>query len=112
MNIMTIKNLVKLMMTLQEYKLTVIQWQILLVIAENPGETITNLVNNGKLICGTPSDIAVSVKRLGEGRHDRPGLGLLRKQKHEDDGRYFRLSLSTKGKKLVDKLKGKVKSLR
>ena len=109
---MTIKNLVKLMMVMQEYQLTIIQWQILLVIAENPGETITDLVNDEKLICGTPSDIAVSVKRLGEGRHDRPGLGLLRKQQHEDDGRYFRLSLSAKGKKLVEKLKGKIRTLR
>lgn len=109
---MTIKNLVKLMMVMQEYQLTIIQWQILLVIAENPGETITDLVNDGKLICGTPSDIAVSVKRLGEGRHDRPGLGLLRKQQHEDDGRYYRLSLSSKGKKMIEKLKGKIRNLR
>ncbi len=109
---MTIKNLVKLMIIMQEHKLTIIQWQILLVIAENPGETITDLVYDGKLTCGTPSDIAVSVKRLGEGRHDRPGLGLIRKQKHEDDGRYFRLSLSAKGKKLVEKLKTKIKNLR
>ena len=109
---MTIKNLVKLMMVMQEYQLTIIQWQILLVISENPGETITDLVNDGKLICGTPSDIAVSVKRLGEGRHDRPGLGLLRKQQHEDDGRFYRLSLSSKGKKMVEKLKVKIKNLR
>ncbi len=109
---MTIKNLVKLMTVMQEYKLTVIQWQILLVIAENPGETVTDLVNEDKLTCGTPSDIAVSVKRLGEGRHDRPGLGLIRKQKHEDDGRYFKLSLSSKGKNLLNKLNNKIKSLK
>ena len=108
---MTIKNLIKLMMVMQEYQLTIIQWQILLVVSENAGETITDLVNQGKLICGTPSDIAVSVKRLGEGRHDRPGLGLLKKQKHEEDGRYYRLSLSTKGKRLVEKLKTKIKAL-
>ena len=109
---MTIKTLIKLMVSMQEHRLTVIQWQILLVIAENPGGTITDLVTEGELTCGTPSDIAVSVKRLGEGRHDRPGLKLLRKQQHEEDGRYFRLYLSVKGKKLVEKLKGKIRNLR
>ncbi len=104
---MTLKGLIKLTQLMQEYPLTVIQWQILLVVAENPGETITYLVNEDKLLCGTPSDIAVSVKRLGEGRHDRPGLGLIKKVQHEDDGRYFKLSLSPKGKKLVDKIKQK-----
>ncbi len=109
---MTIKGLIKLTNVLQVHPLTIIQWQILLVVAENPGETITDLVNDGKLECGTPSDIAVSVKRLGEGRHDRPGLGLLKKVQHEDDGRYFRLSLSAKGKKLVEKLKQQIKSVK
>ncbi len=100
------------MIVMQEYKLTVIQWQILLVVAENPGETVTDLVNEDKLTCGTPSDIAVSVKRLGEGRHDRPGLGLIRKQKHEDDGRYFKLYLSSRGKNLLNKLNTKIKSVK
>ncbi len=109
---MTLNGLIKLTSLLQEPPLTIIQWQILLVVAENPGETITDLVNDGKLDCGTPSDIAVSVKRLGEGRHDRPGLGLLKKQQHEDDGRYFRLSLSPKGKKLVEKLKQKLRTIK
>ncbi len=109
---MTIKGLIKLTAILQAHPLTIIQWQILMVVAENPGETITDLVNDGKLVCGTPSDIAVSVKRLGEGRHDRPGLGLLKKQQHEDDGRYFRLFLSAKGKKLVDKLRQQMKNIR
>lgn len=109
---MTLKGLIKLTSVLQAQPLTIIQWQILLVVAENPGETITDLVNDGKLDCGTPSDIAVSVKRLGEGRHDRPGLGLLKKVQHEDDGRYFRLSLSPKGKKLVDKVKQQIKAVK
>ncbi len=109
---MTIKSLIKLTKILQDHPLTIIQWQILLVVAENPGETITDLVNDGKLDCGTPSDIAVSVKRLGEGRHDRPGLGFLKKVQHEDDGRYFRLSLSARGKKLVEKLKQQIKSVK
>lgn len=104
---MTLKGLVKLTQLLQEYPLTIIQWQILLVVAENPGETITDLVNDEKLTCGTPSDIAVSVKRLGEGRHDRPGLGLIKKVQHEDDGRFYKLSLTSKGKKLVEKIKSK-----
>ena len=109
---MTLKGLIKLTSVLQEYPLTIIQWQILLVVAENPGETITDLVNEEKLVCGTPSDIAVSVKRLGEGRRDRPGLGLLKKQQHEDDGRYFRLSLSAKGKKMVDRIKTKIRNFK
>lgn len=109
---MTLKGLIKLTFLLKKHPLTIIQWQILLVIAENPSETITDLVNDGRLDCGTPSDIAVSVKRLGEGRHDRPGLGLLKKQQHEDDGRYFRLSLSPKGKKLVDKIKQKLRYIK
>lgn len=109
---MTLKGLIKLTNILQDYSLTVIQWQILLVIAENQGETITDLANKGKLTCGTPSDIAVTVKRLGEGRHDRPGLGLLKKKQHEADGRCFRLSLSTKGKKFVDKLKLQLKNVK
>ena len=109
---MTLKGLVKLTQLMQDYPLTMIQWQILLVIAENPGETITDLVNADKLQCGTPSDIAVSVKRLGEGRHDRPGLGLIKKAQHEDDGRYFKLTLSAKGKKLVEKIKQKSRYLK
>ena len=109
---MTFNGLIKLTALLQKPRLTIIQWQILLVVAENPGETITDLVNDDKLDCGTPSDIAVSVKRLAEGRHDRPGIGLLKKQQHEDDGRYFRLFLSPKGKKLVDKLKQKLRSIK
>ncbi|MDD7804734.1 MAG: hypothetical protein PUP46_04060 [Endozoicomonas sp. (ex Botrylloides leachii)] len=109
---MTLKGLVKLTQLMQEYPLTVIQWQILLVVAENPGETITDLVNEDKLQCGTPSDIAVSVKRLGEGRHDRPGLGLIKKAQHEDDGRYFKLTLSPKGKKLIEKIKQKSRYLK
>lgn len=109
---MTLKGLIKLTQLMQEHPLTVIQWQILLVVAENPGETITDLVNEDKLLCGTPSDIAVSVKRLGEGRHDRPGLGLIKKVQHEDDGRYFKPSLSPKGKKLVEKIKQKSRYLK
>ena len=109
---MTLKGLIKLTQLLQEYPLTIIQWQILLVVAENPGETITDLVNDEKLTCGTPSDIAVSVKRLGEGRHDRPGLGYIKKAQHEDDGRYYKLTLSAKGKKLVEKIKGKSRYLK
>ncbi|PJE79032.1 hypothetical protein CI610_01996 [invertebrate metagenome] len=109
---MTLKNLIKLTQFMQEYPLTVIQWQILLVVADNPGETITDLVNDAKLTCGTPSDIAVSVKRLGEGRHDRPGLGLIKKTQHENDGRYFKLVLSAKGKKLIDKVKQKTRYLK
>ena len=42
---MTLKGLIKLTQLMQEQPLTVIQWQILLVVAENPGETITDLVN-------------------------------------------------------------------
>ena len=109
---MNLKGLIKLTDVLQEYPLTIIQWQILLVVAENPNSTITDLVNEGKLNCGTPSDIAVSVKRLGEGRHDRPGLKLIKKAQHEDDGRYFKLSLSAKGKKMLEKIKGKIRTLR
>lgn len=109
---MTLKGLIKLTQLMQEYPLTMIQWQILLVVAENPGETITDLVNEEKLLCGTPSDIAVSVKRLGEGRHDRPGLGLIKKVQHEDDGRYFKLNLTPKGKKMVEKLKQKSRYLK
>ncbi len=109
---MTLKGLIKLTSVLQKYPLTIIQWQILFVVAENPGETITDLVNEGKLVCGTPSDIAVSVKRLGEGRRDRPGLGYIKKQQHEDDGRYFKLSLTAKGKKLIDKIKADVRSFK
>ncbi|MGI9279837.1 MAG: MarR family winged helix-turn-helix transcriptional regulator [Endozoicomonas sp.] len=109
---MTLKGLIKLTHLLQEYPLTIIQWQILLVVAENPGETITDLVNAEKLTCGTPSDIAVSVKRLGEGRHDRPGLGLIKKAQHEDDGRYFKLTLTPKGKKLVEKIKTKARYIK
>lgn len=104
---MTLKGLIKLSQLMQEQPLTVIQWQILFVVADNPNETITDLVNEDKLTCGTPSDIAVSVKRLGEGRHDRPGLGLIKKVKHEADGRYFKLTLSAKGRKLVDKIRQK-----
>lgn len=109
---MTLKGLIKLTQLMQEQPLTVIQWEILLVVAENPGETITDLVNCDKLLCGTPSDIAVSVKRLSEGRHDRPGLGLIKKAKHKDDGRYFKLTLSPKGKKLVEKLTQKTRSMK
>ncbi|UYM15847.1 MarR family winged helix-turn-helix transcriptional regulator [Endozoicomonas euniceicola] len=109
---MTIKGLIKLTQLLQEYPLTIIQWQILMVISENPGETITDLVNEEKLTCGTPSDIAVSVKRLGEGRHDRPGLGLIKKSQHEADGRYFKLTLTAKGKKLVEKIKNKSRTMK
>ena len=98
---MTLKELIKLTQVLQDYSLTVIQWQILLVVAENPGQTITDLVNDGQLTCGTPSDIAISVKRLGEGRHDRPGFGLIKKVLDENDRRYARLTLSASGKRLV-----------
>lgn len=108
---MKLKSFIALTEHMHAYPLTVIQWNILLVVADNPGETITDLVNEGKLTCGTPSDIAVSVKRLGEGRHDRPGLGLIKKVQHEDDGRYFRLSLSSKGKKLVEKMKKQMRKL-
>jgi len=109
---MTLKGLIKLTQQMQEYPLTVIQWQILLVVADNPGETITDLVNEEKLLCGTPSDIAVSVKRLGEGRHDRPGLGLIKKVQHEEDGRYFKLTLTAKGKKVVEKIRTKSRNLK
>jgi len=109
---MTLKGLIKLTHILKDPSLTVIQWQILLVIADNPRETITDLCNQGKLNCGKPSDIAVSVKRLAEGRLDRPGLGYLKKQKHETDSRYHRLVLSAKGKRLVESLKGKIKNIK
>ena len=52
------------------------------------------------------------VKRLGEGRHDRPGLGLIKKVQHEDDGRYFKLTLTAKGKKMVEKIKQKSRYLK
>ncbi|MDP0587749.1 MAG: MarR family winged helix-turn-helix transcriptional regulator [Candidatus Endonucleobacter bathymodioli] len=108
---MTLQSLIKLTQLLKETPLTVIQWQILLVVADNTGETITDLVNDEKLRCGTPSDIAVSVKRLGEGRHDRPGLGLIKKTAHPDDGRYFKLALSPKGKRLITNIKKKIRNL-
>lgn len=98
---MTLKGLIKVTQALQDDSLTLIQWQILFVVAENPGETITDLVNDGKLTCGTPSDICISVKRLGEGRHDRPGLRLIRKVRDKDDRRSYRLTLSSKGQRLV-----------
>jgi DNA-binding MarR family transcriptional regulator len=107
---MTLKGIIKLVQLIQEYRLTVIQWQILLVVAENPGSTITGLVKSGKLTCGTPSDIAVTVKRLGEGRHDRPGMSLIKKEQLKSDARYFKLSLSAKGKRLVEKIKTKARS--
>ncbi|MDP0563573.1 MAG: MarR family winged helix-turn-helix transcriptional regulator [Candidatus Endonucleobacter sp. (ex Gigantidas childressi)] len=108
---MTLQGLITLTQILKDMPLTVIQWQILLVVADNTGETITDLVNEEKLQCGTPSDIAVSVKRLGEGRHDRPGLDLIKKTAHPDDGRYFKLALSPKGKRLVTKIKKKISNL-
>lgn len=109
---MTLNGLIKLTFLLQDPPLTAIQWQILLVVAQNPGETITGLVYDEKLNCGTPSDIAVSVKRLAEGRRDRLGLGLLKKKRHEDDARYFRLFLSAKGKKLIEKFKLKLRAIK
>lgn len=105
---MTLQGLIKLTQALQEIPLTVIQWQILFVVADNPGASITTLVNSNKLTCGTPSDIAVSVKRLAEGRPDRPGLGLIQKFQHEKDGRYYKLMLTNEGKKLVNLIKKKL----
>ena len=109
---MTLKGLIKLTTILQAYPLTIIQWQILTTVADNAGQTITDLVKEKKLTCGTPSDIAVSVKRLGEGRYDRPGLGLITKIQHEDDGRFNKLYLSDTGKELIKKLRGQLRRIK
>ena len=61
---MTLKGLIKLTQLMQEQPLTIIQWQILFVVADNPNETITDLVNEDKLTCGTPSDIVRCVFQL------------------------------------------------
>ncbi len=96
-----LNHLIDVIRILRCYPLTVTQWEILLVIAANPGDTITHMVDDSKLTCGTPSDIAISVKRLGEGRFDRPGLGLVKKVQDRRDRRYYRLNLTRKGQRLI-----------
>ncbi len=70
------------------------------MIADHPDETIANLVKSGQL-AGRPSDVAICVKRLSEGRFDRSGLGLVDKTWDKGDRRCCRLSLSDKGQHWV-----------
>lgn len=75
--------------------------RIFMAVAEMPGREVGEIADR----LDVPNDLVSTLStRLGKGRRQEPGVGLLEKRDDPDDARVRRLYLTKRGQELADRM--------